>query len=255
MTGAAPSIVHSDKVHSDKTLVRSLTNLQARVNAACERSQRPPQAITLIAITKTLSPASIRAAYRAGLRDFGENRIEEASAKLPALRAALPEARWHMVGHVQSRKAAHCPLLFDCLHSVDSLKLARRLGRFANEAGRTLPILAQCNISGEAQKSGFPAQNWHQQSTNWKQLRADFAELARLPGLELRGLMTMAPNLPQAEATRPHFASLAALRIALREALSLPLPDLSMGMTNDFEIAIEEGATLIRIGRALFGER
>ena len=133
-----------------------LEALRARITAACERANRDPSGVILVAITKTLPPARIREAYAVGLRDFGENRLEEAREKLPALREELPEACWHMVGHVQSRKATAIPPLFNCLHSLDSLKLARRLGRFANEQGRILPVLVQCNVSGEASKGGFP---------------------------------------------------------------------------------------------------
>ncbi|MCY3835800.1 MAG: YggS family pyridoxal phosphate-dependent enzyme [Anaerolineaceae bacterium] len=229
--------------------------VRQRIQAACERAQRDPSTVRLVAITKTLSIARIRQAYAAGLRDFGENRIEEAREKLPQLRQELPDARWHMVGHVQSRKAAALSPLFDELHSLDSLRLAHRLGRFLSEREQKLPVLIQCNVSGETHKSGFPASTWREQSQTYEELSAAFREILNLPGLELRGLMTMAPYSTQAEASRPHFASLAALRDSLQERLSHSLPVLSMGMTNDYEVAIEEGATLVRIGRALFGER
>ena len=160
-----------------------------------------------------------------------------------------------MVGHVQSRKAAAIPPLFDYLHSLDSLKLARRLGRFASEQGHTLPVLAQCNVSGEANKSGFFAHDWRENDATFCHLQTSLREIASISGLELRGLMTMAPILATPAASRPYFASLAALRVATQDSLPLPLSTLSMGMTNDYEIAIEEGATLVRIGRALFGER
>ena len=236
-------------------LAANLHGVRGRIEEACERAQRDPGEVTLVAITKTLSIARIREAYQAGLRDFGENRLEEASEKLPRLRQELPDACWHMVGHVQSRKAASVPPLFDYLHSLDSLKLARRLGRFANERGQILPVLIQCNVSGETTKSGFPASSWRESESAFRELLASFQELQTIPGLDLRGLMTMAPIFANPEDTRPIFASLAALREALQEQLSTALPVLSMGMTNDYEIAIEEGATLVRIGRAIFGER
>ena len=240
---------------TSERLAANLATLQARITAACERADRNPRHVTLIAITKTFSPPLIRAAYRAGQRDFGENRIEEASGKIPPLRSELPDACWHMVGHVQSRKAAAVPPLFDCLHSLDSLKLARRLGRFASEQGQRLPVLIQCNVSGEASKSGFPAQGWRADRGIYRRLCDDFRAIAALPGLDIQGLMTMAPFQAHPEATRRYFASLASLAAALRDELSLPLPQLSMGMTNDYEIAIEEGATHLRIGRAIFGDR
>ena len=236
-------------------LATNLHQVRGRIDRACERAQRDPGEVTLVAITKTLSSARIRAAYQAGLRDFGENRLEEASEKLPLLRQELPAACWHMVGHVQSRKAISVPPLFDYLHSLDSLKLARRLGRFADERGQNLPVLIQCNVSGEATKSGFPASSWRESKSEFHQLLATFQELQTIPGLDLRGLMTMAPIFANPEDTRPIFARLAALRGALQEQLSTALPVLSMGMTNDYEIAIEEGATHVRIGRAIFGER
>lgn len=229
--------------------------VQQRILAACERARRDPSTVRLVAITKTLSIERIRQAYAAGLRDFGENRIEEARDKLPQLRQEFPDAQWHMVGHVQSRKAASLLPLFDILHSLGSLKLARRLDRFLSDREQKLPVLIQCNVSGETHKGGFPASSWRDQSRTFQELSAAFREIMSLPGLELRGLMTMAPYSDHAEASRPHFASLAALRNELEERLSHSLPVLSMGMTNDYEIAIEEGATLVRIGRALFGER
>lgn len=236
-------------------LATNLHQVRGRIERACERAQRDPGEVTLVAITKTLSSARIRAAYQAGLRDFGENRLEEASEKLPQLRQELPAVSWHMVGHVQSRKAVSVPPLFDFLHSLDSLKLARRLGRFANERGQILPVLIQCNVSGEATKSGFSASSWQQSKSEFQELSATFQELRTIPGLDVRGLMTMAPIFANPEDTRPIFARLAALRGALQEQLSTALPVLSMGMTNDYEIAIEEGATHVRIGRAIFGER
>ena len=249
MTIAPPLAVTSEGI------APQLEALRARITAACERANRDPSGVILVAITKTLPPARIREAYAVGLRDFGENRLEEAREKLPALREELPETRWHMVGHVQSRKATAIPPLFNCLHSLDSLKLARRLGRFANEQGRILPVLMQCNVSGEASKGGFPAYDWRENDATFRHLQDSLREIAATPGLELRGLMTMAPILTAPAAARPYFASLAALRAASQDSLSLSLPILSMGMTNDYEIAIEEGATLVRIGRALFGER
>ena len=162
-------------------LATNLQEVRGRIERACERAQRDPSEVTLVAITKTLSSARIRAAYQAGLRDFGENRLEEASEKLPLLRQELPAACWHMVGHVQSRKAVSVPPLFDYLHSLDSLKLARRLGRFANERGQILPVLIQCNVSGEATKSGFPPPPGIKAKVNFKNCRLLFRSCRPFP--------------------------------------------------------------------------
>ena len=214
---------------ASEAIAGHLGTVRSRIEAACERVDRDPSEVTLVAITKTLPIPRIREAYAAGLRDFGENRLEEAREKLPNLREQLTEARWHMVGHVQSRKAASIPALFDYLHSLDSLKLARRLGRFAGERGLILPVLAQCNVSGEASKSGFPASGWRENGKTFEQLLASLREIITIPGLKLSGLMTMAPILANPEATRPYFACLAALRTAVQDAISSPPPCIEHG--------------------------
>jgi pyridoxal phosphate enzyme (YggS family) len=160
-----------------------------------------------------------------------------------------------MIGHLQSRKAKEVPALFNVVHSVDSLRLAQKLSREVQERGGILDILLEVNVSGEVSKSGFPAAGWREDEQLQAQLVEQFSQVAELPGLNLRGLMTMAPIVPNVEQARPVFASLAELRVILSGALNLPLPDLSMGMTDDYPVAVEEGATLVRIGRAIFGER
>jgi pyridoxal phosphate enzyme (YggS family) len=181
---------------------------------------------------------------------FGENRIEEAIPK----QASLPELEgleWHMVGHVQSRKARRVPGAFAMIHSVDRLKLARKLNRAAEDLGTRLPILLECNVSGESSKHGWPLMA----RATWPEVIDEFSEIRLLRNLELRGLMTMAPLTLDPEAVRPVFRKLRGLREFLIEAVPGNWSELSMGMTDDFEIAVEEGATLLRIGRGIFGER
>ena len=221
-------------------------NLQAvreRIAAAARRAGRDPAEITLVAVSKTQPVEVIGAAYELGLRDFGENRLEEAESKLDRLPADI---RWHMVGHVQSRKAAQAVRPYALVHSVDSVKLARRLDRFAGEIGRTLPVLLEVNVSGEASKYGLQPAD--------VEIAAE--AMRGFQHLQIQGLMTMAPIVPDPEEARPVFVALR----ELRERLAARFPDLdwrhlSMGMTDDFEVAVEEGATIVRIGRAIFGER
>ena len=229
----------------------NLGRVRQRMALAARRAGRDPDEIRLVAVTKGQPLEVVRAAFEQGLRDFGENRVEEALPKMQA--AALgPACSWHMIGHVQSRKAGDVAPNFALVHSVDSLKLARRLDRFAGEGGRRLPVLIECNVSGEASKSGYPAQN----ASDCERLLPELEELVSLASLEVRGLMTMAPYTAAPEESREVFRRLRRLREYL--AARIPSSDwgaLSMGMTDDFEVAIEEGATIIRVGRALFGER
>ncbi len=222
----------------------NLERVRARMAAAAERVGRAPEQVTLVAVTKTRTPQEIAAAYRAGVRHFGENRVEEAEAKVPDL--DLPGVKWHMVGHLQRRKARRAVHLFDIIHSLDSVRLARRLDRLAAEAGKTLPVLIEVNVSGEESKYGFsPAE-----------LDEAVAQIVVLPHLYVEGLMTVAFIAADPEEVRPVFAGLRRLRDRLRERFPQGgWEHLSMGMTDDFEVAIEEGATMVRIGRAIFGPR
>ncbi|GAB4531843.1 MAG: YggS family pyridoxal phosphate-dependent enzyme [Anaerolineae bacterium] len=243
----------------------NLTAVQQRIQAAAARAGRDAAGVTLVAVTKTHPVEMIQIAYQAGLRHFGENRVEEGHPKISALDewlAAAGEAverpTWHMIGHVQSRKAAAALADYDIIHSVDSLKLAERLNRLAEREGGELrvPVLLECNVSGEASKYGFELSQWRDQ----RDVRSGFFDVVRriagLPRLQLQGLMTMAPIVSDAEQARPVFASLRALRDALREEFpEVDWQHLSMGMTDDFEVAIEEGATIVRVGRAIFGPR
>jgi pyridoxal phosphate enzyme (YggS family) len=195
-------------------------------------------------------------AVAAGLQHFGENRVEEGGTKIPAVnqRSSVP-LTWHMIGHIQSRKAKDVLPLFQLVHSVDSLKLADKLSRLAVEAGKPLDVLLEMNVSGETSKSGLEAYRWQDNRAVREQLWQEIGNILALPGLTVRGLMTMAPIVEEIEQTRPVFASLASLREVLAGTFKVALPDLSMGMTDDYPVAIEEGATLVRIGRAIFGER
>jgi pyridoxal phosphate enzyme (YggS family) len=194
----------------------------------------------------------VAALAEAKQRDFGENRIEEAAPKMDGLQGD-GRLRWHMIGHVQSRKARDVVQAeFALVHSIDTLRLAQRVGQLAQAAGRRQAVLLECNVSGEASKAGFGAAETDGQRTLLDEIR----QIVALPGLDVRGLMTMAPQVAEPELARPYFQRLAELRNLLRQ--EVPGPDwaeLSMGMTDDFEVAVEAGATLVRVGRAIFGER
>jgi pyridoxal phosphate enzyme (YggS family) len=214
----------------------NLYEVQNRISRACERSHRSPDDIRLVAISKGLSSAVIRTAYNCGIRDFGENRIQEAQQKIKELADLKAYITWHMVGHVQSNKGKLAAQLFDIIHSVDSVKLAHVFNR---QAPQRLLILLQVNISEETTKNGFEV----------KQVAGAVEEIRKLLNLEIKGLMTIAPVADDPEDVRPVFRQLRKIRD------TLGLEHLSMGMSDDFEVAIEEGATMIRIGRAIFGKR
>lgn len=224
--------------------------VKARIAAAARRAGRDPTQVTLVAVTKTFPAETIWQAYQLDLRDFGENRVEEAQTKLPGLRSRMSDGRFHMIGHLQSRKARDAVTLFDMLHSIDSLKLARKLNGLCQEIGKSLPVLLECNVSGEASKYGFQA------IADDRGFLNDVETIVALPGLRVEGLMTMAPIVSEPEQARPVFEALRQLgeRLAARFGAE-HFKHLSMGMSDDFEVAVEEGATLVRIGRALFGER
>jgi hypothetical protein len=189
-----------------------------------------------VAVTKGFEAQAIRAAFDSGIRDFGENRVQEAEGKIAQLIDLRPAVTWHMVGHLQSNKAKIAVELFDIIHSVDSVRLAEILNR---RVEKPLPVLLEVNVSGEATKGGFSV----------GETEAAVKEIRQLPNLKVLGLMTVAPFVADAEEVRPVFRKLRELRD------SLGLEHLSMGMTDDFEVAVEEGATMLRIGRAIFGER
>lgn len=238
-------------------IAENLQHVRARIADAALRAGRAPESVRLVAVSKTHPPEALLAAWEAGQQDFGENRPEEGAEKIPQVLAQLSERpTWHMIGHIQRRKAGLVVAHFDCVHSVDRLALAEKLSALAQTAGRVLPVLLECNVSGEASKAGYNLSGWERDPALREVFFAQVELLLTLPGLRVEGLMTMAPLTDDPGEARPVFASLRALRETLRERFPAhPLSHLSMGMTDDFEVAIEEGATLVRIGRAIFGAR
>jgi pyridoxal phosphate enzyme (YggS family) len=215
---------------------RNLDAVRARIAAAAERAERSSGDITLVGVSKTHRPDAVAAAFAAGLRDFGENRVGEAAAKIDALRARGIAPRWHLVGHLQRNKVAAALNLFDILHGVDSERLAEAISAAAT---RSVRVFIEVNVAGEASKFGVAPGE-----------AAGLAErIGALPNLDLLGLMTVAPQVDDPEDVRRVFRALRELRDALG------LRELSMGMTDDFEVAVEEGSTLVRVGRAIFGTR
>jgi pyridoxal phosphate enzyme (YggS family) len=214
-----------------------------RIAAACARTDRAPSDVTLVAVSKTVPAERLRAAVAAGHRVLGENRVQEAAAKIPAVAGAS----WHLVGPLQANKARRAVELFDVLEAVHSLDLARRLDRIAGELrpGRPLPVLLEVNVDTDPAKEGFLPDA----------VEAALPELARLPNLRVAGLMTIGRLVGTPEEARATFVALRELGARLRMAHPGLGPELSMGMTDDFEVAVEEGATIVRVGRALFGER
>jgi pyridoxal phosphate enzyme (YggS family) len=232
-------------------LAERLAALRARLDAAARRAGRDPAAVRVLGASKRQPAARVAAAARAGLRDLGENYVQEAAAKILSVQEILGpeeagELRWHGIGHLQRNKAKEAVAAFACIHTLDSDRLAAELERHAASAGRVLPVLLQVNVSGEATKSGVEE----------TALPALLASLAAHPHLRAIGLMAMPAPGEDPEAARPAFARLRALRDRLREAPGgAQLAELSMGMSHDFEVAVEEGATWVRIGTELFGPR
>lgn len=223
-------------------IARNLATIRERIAAACARASRDPNTVTLVAVSKGQPPEAIRAGADAGHSVFAENRVQEAKAKIPLCPGRL---RWHMIGHLQSNKARDAVHLFEMIESVDSLALATEVNKWADKSAKTMPLLLEVNISGESSKFGY----------NPDALLAELARINALPKIELHGLMTLAPWTQEAEKARPVFRRLRELKERCEQKLGAPLPHLSMGMSGDFEVAIEEGATIVRIGTALFGAR
>jgi pyridoxal phosphate enzyme (YggS family) len=226
----------------------NLDRLEARIRGAAGRSGRTPDEIRLVAVTKGRSEDAVRAAYRLGLRDFGENRAHEALEKIDHL-SDLAGIRWHMIGHIQSRKARDVAPYFHLIHSVDRPKIAARLNRYGAELDRSIPVLLQCNMSGEDTKGGWDL--WDRR--RWRGIEAEFRQVSASEHLAVHGLMTMAPLTEDEGRIRDCFRNLRKLRDYLQTRVPGDWSQLSMGMSNDFEIAIEEGATLLRVGTAIFG--
>ena len=223
-------------------LASNLAQIRQRIAAACDRAGRDPVSVALLAVTKTHPPETVAEAARLGLTLFGENKVQEGKAKIPLCPGRL---RWHMIGHLQTNKCRDAVELFEMVQSVDSLHLAEELNKRAEQFGKTLPILLEVNIVGEASKFGYPPDK----------VLAQLDQLNALPRLEIHGLMTIPPWSPLPERARPVFRKLREVKRECEQILGVPLPHLSMGMTGDFEVAIEEGSTMVRIGTALFGDR
>jgi PLP dependent protein len=223
-------------------LAANLENIRQRIGAACERAGRPADSVILQAVSKGQLPETIRAAADLGLTLFGENKVQEAKAKIGRCPGNL---RWHMIGHLQSNKCRDAVHFFQMIQSVDSLSLAQEINKWADKSAKTMQILLEVNIAGESSKFGYRPE----------QLLAELLQINALSQIEIHGLMTIAPWTPDPEKVRPIFQRLRQLKEQCDELLGAPLPHLSMGMSGDFEIAIEEGATIVRIGTALFGPR
>jgi len=224
------------------TFAENLESIRQRIAEACARAGRDASAVTLLAVSKTHPPETIREAVEAGQLLFGENKIQEAKAKIPG---SPGRARWHFIGHLQSNKVRDAVLLFEMIQGVDSLSIATEISKRAEQAAKTMPILLEVNVAGEGSKFGYQPE----------QLLAELEQLNKLPRIEIHGLMAIPPYTPVPEKARPYFQKLRELKGRAEEILGAPLPHLSMGMSGDFEVAIEEGATIVRIGTALFGER
>ena len=223
-------------------IAANLEMVRGRMVTACARAGRAPEAVRLLAVSKTYGPEAVREAAAAGQRRFGENRVQEAAAKIPECPGNL---EWHLVGHLQGNKAAAAARLFDWVHSVDSAKLLEALDRHAAEAGRTLQVLVQVNVSGERSKSGLAPEA----------VPAVLALANPLRNVQISGLMTIPPLAEDPEKSRPFFRRLRELRDRWAAETGTELPELSMGMTHDLEVAIEEGATCVRVGTGIFGAR
>ncbi len=220
----------------------ALKTVRGRIEDSCARCGRAPGSVSLVAVTKTVPAEAVREMLRAGHDVFGENRVQEALRKMEQVGGG---ARWHLVGHLQSNKARHAVGAFELIHSLDGLPLAEEIDRRAAARGARQAVLVQVNLSREPTKSGVDESG----------ARRLIEAILGLAHLDLRGLMTIPPPSDAAERSRPWFARLRELRDRIQADTARPLPELSMGMTDDFDVAIEEGATIVRIGRALFGER
>lgn len=228
----------------EQELAENIARVRATMARAAERVGRAPEEITLVAVSKTKPVELVQMAYQQGITNFGENRVQEALPKIAAFHPA--DVSWHMIGHLQTNKSGKVVGNFAIVHSVDSLHLARTLNRHAEKQALRLPILLQVNVAGEASKEGMTPE----------ETPALARQIAALPYLEIRGLMTIAPLVENPEEARPVFRGLRRLRDQLRDALpDVTWSELSMGMTDDYEVAIEEGATIVRVGRAIFGAR
>jgi PLP dependent protein len=237
-------IMNNEQPLTKDHIAANIDHVRSIIAESALRVGRVPEEITLVAVSKTMPVELVQMAYNLGVTDFGENRVQEA---LPKIAAFHPQGlRWHMIGHLQSNKAGKVVSPFYCVHSVDSLHLAQTLSRHAGEQEKRLSVLLQVNVSGEASKEGMPLAEAYELA----------GQIVTLPHINVDGLMTIAPLAEDPEQVRPVFRALRLLREQLRTELpQCSWQHLSMGMTDDYRIAIEEGATIVRIGRAIFGER
>ena len=223
-------------------IAENLRTIRSRMAAACARTRRDPASVALVAVSKGQPPDAVRAAVEAGQLLFGENRVQEAKAKIGQCPG---HARWHMIGHLQSNKSRDAVHYFEMIESIDSLALATEVNKWADKMAKTMRVLLEVNVAGESSKFGY----------NPDRLLEEFLQINSLPKIEIHGLMTVAPWAQDAEKVRPVFRRLRQLKEECEQKLGAPLSHLSMGMSGDFEVAIEEGATMVRIGTALFGPR
>jgi pyridoxal phosphate enzyme (YggS family) len=223
-------------------IAQNFAVVRQRIAGACARTGRNPDSVTLVAVSKSQPPEAICAAAEAGQAIFGENRVQEAKAKIPQCPGRL---RWHMIGHLQSNKARDAVQLFDMIESIDSLSLANEVNKWADKSAKTMRVLLEVNIGGESSKFGYKPDA----------LLTEILQINALPKIEIHGLMTIGPWTAEAQKARPVFRRLRELKRECEQKLGGPLPHLSMGMSGDFEVAIEEGATIVRIGTSLFGPR
>ncbi len=224
------------------SFAENLDSIQQRIRTACTRVGRSEDSVLLLAVSKTHPPETLQTAAACGQIFFGENKVQEAKAKIPLCPGKL---RWHFIGHLQSNKVRDAVELFEMIQGVDSLAIAGEISKRAAQAGKNMPILLEVNVAGEGSKFGYAPEK----------LLAELPQINALPNLEIHGLMAIPPYAPVAEKSRPYFQKLRALKSECEKILGYPLPHLSMGMSGDFEIAIEEGATIVRVGTALFGPR
>jgi hypothetical protein len=220
----------------------NLSAVRSRIAQACARAGRNPAEVTLLTVSKGHSADEVRAAAELGLTLFGENRVQEAKSKIGLCPSRL---RWHLIGHLQSNKCRDAVHFFEMIHSVDSLPLASEINKWAEKSAKTLPILLEVNMAGESSKFGYAPEK----------LLAELKEINALAKIEVHGLMTVAPFAQDPEKVRPVFRRLRELKLECEGILGAPLPHLSMGMSGDFEVAVEQGATIIRLGSAILGPR
>jgi len=227
---------------ADSSMEGRLAIVRGRIREAAARAGRDPAGITLVAVSKTNPPEAVSEALAAGQSVFGESRVQEAKAKIPLVPS---RAHWHFIGHLQRNKIRHALSLFELFHGIDSLEIARDMDRIATEDGALPRVLLEVNVAGEGSKFGFSPEK----------LRSQLEELVALKRLTIEGLMCIPPPQPDAEGSRRFFVALRELRDRLQTECRISLPELSMGMSGDYPVAIEEGATLVRVGTAIFGER